>query len=78
MRIYTEQSLKDFKSWGGAFFVMEVLSDDQLGMVEKNLNELYPDGLSNVELNEFLSFDIELIAEWLGFENWDNLVENQM
>lgn len=34
---------------------------------------MYPDGMSETELNDLLWFEDDTIAEWLGFEDWEAL-----
>ena len=50
MRIYTETSLENFGAWCGGRNTLEL---------ETVLEELYPNGLSETELNDILWFDPE-------------------
>ena len=38
------------------------------------IEEAFPEGLEETGLNDFLWFERELIAEWLGFDDYDELL----
>lgn len=76
MRIYTEERLYNFKAWSGAVYTLETLTLSQIDELEQYLEELYPDGLGETELNDILWFEEEWIAELLGFESWEQLAEH--
>lgn len=80
MRIYSEINLSDFNAWSGAKETMrtlEALEDvsicDVFNELERAIEEVYGDGLSETELNDFLWFETDLIAEWLGYSDWEEL-----
>lgn len=63
--------LCDFEAWCGGKFTLEFLiehGDDET--VQQAIEELYPNGIDKVMLNDTLWFDTEWIAEILGFETW--------
>ena len=67
MRIVNEISVENFEGWSGANDTIEVI--EKAGKVDEFDNlieELYPDGLSEVSLNDLLRFDYEWIYETLG------------
>jgi hypothetical protein len=67
MKLTLEISISDFQSWSGA-------KDTQRRIIEENkenefdnlIEELYPDGLTNNQLNDILRFDSEWVFESLG------------
>jgi hypothetical protein len=67
MKLTLEISISDFQSWSGA-------KDTQRRIIEENkenefdnlIEELYPDGLTNNQLNDILWFDSEWVFESLG------------
>ena len=66
MRIVKEISVENFEGWSGANDTIEVI--EKAGKVDEFDNlieELYPDGLSEVSLNDLLRFDYEWIYETL-------------
>lgn len=69
MLIKTEKNLRNFEAWSGAIETKNLILDAGLeeefeGLIE----ELYPDGLSDTELNDILWFDSDWILENLGIK----------
>lgn len=69
MKIYTEQGIENFEAWSGAKTTKEVIirkgrAEDFDALIE----ELYPDGIGETELNDLLWFDDEWIFEQLNIE----------
>ena len=73
MKIYKEDSLRNFEFWSGARDRAEVLTDEQMEIVEQTLEDIYPDGMDEVDINDFFWFEEDTIAEWLGFKNFEAL-----
>ena len=69
MKITSEMSLKNFKAWSGAKDTLNKLIElDKCEDLEFILDDLYPDGLTDTQLNDILWFDDEWIYETLGIE----------
>ena len=69
MKITSEMSLKNFKAWSGAKDTLNKLIElDKCDDLEFILEDLYPDGLTETQLNDILWFDDEWIYETLGIE----------
>ena len=69
MKITSEMSLKNFKAWSGAKDTLNKLIElDKCDDLEFILDDLYPDGLTDTQLNDILWFDDEWIYETLGIE----------
>ena len=69
MKITSEISLKNFKAWSGAKDTLNKLIElDKCDELEFILDDLYPDGLSDTQLNDILWFDDEWVYEILGIE----------
>ena len=67
MKIYSEISIADFKAWGGAINTLDrIIAEDKCDELEAILEDLYPDGISETELNDLLWFDDEAVFGWLG------------
>lgn len=66
MRIKTEKSLQNFQFWSGAKDLAERLTWEELIEIENQLEELYPDGLTETELNDLFWFDAEFICDLIG------------
>ena len=75
MKVYTEQSLKDFEFWSGARDRAKYLTDDQFDTIEAILEDAYPDGMTDTEINEFFWFEEDTIADWLGYNSFEELME---
>ena len=69
MKITSEMSLKNFKAWSGAKDTLNKLIElDKCDELEFILDDLYPDGLTETQLNDILWFDDEWVYEILGIE----------
>lgn len=68
MKVYSEINLRNFKFWGGAKDNVETLTSEQLDMVDSILEELYPYGMNETEINNFFGFGFDTIRKWLGIE----------
>ena len=66
MKIISDISLKDFGFWSGAKDTAEQLTDEQFDQVETVLEDLYPDGMTDTELNDIFWFESNKIYEWAG------------
>lgn len=79
MTIYKEISLSEFEAWSGAQYTIEVLEklEEATGeSVFDTLESILDDcgeGMDETKVNDFLWFEDETIAEWLGFESWEHL-----
>ena len=73
MKIYSEQSLADFKFWSGAETTAQRIWEEQgsegFDQLEAILEDLYPDGIDETDLNDLLWFDADTVYEWLGIED---------
>ena len=72
MKIYSEESLRNFDFWSGARSNAEELTYDQLDELEAILEDMYPEGMSATELNDLMWFEFDTIKEWLGIEDEDD------
>lgn len=73
MKIVSEMSLKDFQFWSGAKDTAAELTVEQLDQVEAILEDLYPDGMTDTQINDIFWFERNTIHEWLGineFPKW--------
>lgn len=74
MTIKTETTLKNFDFWSGAKDTVKYLTESELETIESYLEELYPEGITDTELNDFMWFEDDIIAEWLGFNDFDEIM----
>lgn len=66
MKITSETSVKDFEFWSGAKDRAILLTDSELDQIEQTLDELYPEGMTDTELNDLFWFDFEEVCRWIG------------
>jgi len=78
MKIYREIPLSEFDFWAGAKDTARYLTEEELEQIEQILEEIYPEGLSETDINDLLWFEHELIAEWLGYEDFDEIIERDI
>ena len=71
MIVHYDLSLENFQAWSGGKDTLDGLSHSDCEKLEEHLNELYPDGMSDGELNDFLWFERDEIADLLGYRNAD-------
>lgn len=71
--IHEIDSLTDFEPWSGAVSTYETLTYEQLQQLDGILEDLYPDGATDTQINDLLWFDEDYVAELLGFRNWEHL-----
>ena len=76
MKIYTEDSIHNFNFWSGGKDTVDDLTWDEIDTIETMLDELYME-IEDVELNDFFWFERDTIAEWLGYENYDELLHDR-
>lgn len=69
MRLYRELDLTRFEPWSGAVDTYNAIYNaDKLGELELLLEELCPEGIEEVQLNDLLWFDSEWVLESLGIQ----------
>lgn len=71
MRIYSDESLRNFDFWSGARTNAEELTYEQLDDLDAILEDLYPEGMSATQLNDLMWFEFDTIKEWLDIEDED-------
>ena len=70
MKTYNENTtLRDFDAWSGAIDTKKtILEHHKSTEFDDLMDELYPDGLSETQLNDILWFEEDWIYENLGIE----------
>ena len=65
--INENQTLRNFDAWSGAVDTKQTILDNGMEQdFEQLIEELYPDGLTDTQLNDLLWFDSEFIFDSLG------------
>lgn len=73
MKIYKEESLSNFGWWSGAEYTARRIDEERgergWNELEAILEDAYPDGMDETELNDLLWFERETVFEWLGIKD---------
>ena len=78
MTVTYELDLDRFEAWSGAVETLDrIQREGKTGELESVLDELYPEGMSETELNDLLWFDSDTVYEWLGMKTDDELEEEE-
>ena len=76
MTIKREQNLRYFDFWSGARDRVKYLTWQELDTIESILEDAYPEGMTETEINDLFWFEEDLIADWLGYESFEE-IENR-
>lgn len=75
MKYYKEESLDNFEAWSGGRDTLDTLIEkDDTERVEsliEEMSECSAEGWSETEINDFLWFERDTIAQHLGYSNWE-------
>lgn len=77
MKIYKDYYLHDFNFWSGANDNVKYLSEDDFTVIELELEEMYPDGIEETELNDLFRFDMDEVSKILGYVDFDDLIKRR-
>lgn len=73
MKIVSEISISNFEAWSGGKNTQErIIEEGCENQFDSIIEELYPDGLTDTELNDLLWFDSDTVFEWLGIKEEDS------
>jgi len=76
MIFYKEESLTSFEFWSGAKDTVKYLTHDELDTIESILEDNETE-MSETNINDFFWFEEDTIAEWLGYENFEELTKRE-
>lgn len=74
MKYTVEKSLSAFEFWSGAKETRERLTNEQMNQIESILEDSYPEGMTETQINDIFWFEQDWIAEMLGFRSWEDLI----
>lgn len=73
MRIICDYSLHNFPAWSGAVDTKEkILAEDKEEEFEQYIEDIFPDGCTDTQLNDILWFEEESIFEYLDINGEDD------
>ena len=77
MRIYKEVNNRyDFDFWSGAKDTVKYLTDQEIETIFDLLDDCDSgDGMSETAVNDFFWFEDDTIAQWLGWTDFETLME---
>lgn len=71
-------NLRDFEAWSGAVDTKErFIEEGKEDEFENLIDEMYPEGISSVHLNDLLWFESDWIYETLGIKDEDEEEEEE-
>ena len=74
MTVTYELDLNSFQAWSGAKDTLDrIQREGKCAELENILEDLYPDGMTETELNDLLWFDSESVYEWLGIRSEEQI-----
>ncbi len=69
MKIHSEITLENFEAWSGAKDTQaRIIEEGMAKQFDALIEELYPEGLTETQLNDILWFEDEWIYETLGIK----------
>lgn len=77
MKYVIEESLSNFDAWSGGKETKDELTEVQLNQVEDFIGEVFPETPTQTEINDFLWFERDAIAQYLGFSDWEHLNQEE-
>ena len=70
MKVYREIDIRNFEPWSGAVQTYDrIWNENKLDELEALIDELYPDGIDETQLNDILWFEEDWLYETLGIED---------
>lgn len=74
MTITYDLDLNSFNAWSGAVDILDrIQREGKCDELERVLEDLYPDGMTETQLNDLLWFDSEQVYEWLGIRSEEQI-----
>ena len=74
MKIFIEQGIADFEAWSGAKETQQrIIDENKETEFDQLIEELYPDGIDETQLNDILWFEDDWIFEQLGISDEEEL-----
>lgn len=77
LKVYNEIDLCDFEFWGGAVDVAKYLDYDDFETIENYMLECFDEYVTETEINDFVWFEDDYIAEMLGYDSFEELMEDR-
>ena len=75
MKVYREVNAYNFDFWSGAEDTVNYLTAEEVNTIFEMLEELYPEGMDETQVNDFFWFEEDTIAEWLGYRSFEEIMD---
>jgi hypothetical protein len=76
MKITTEKNLNEFIFWSGARALANKLTYAELDWISQQLEELYPNGMTDTQINDLFRFEEDFICEIIN-ENIESVLKRK-
>lgn len=79
MRVVCEISLVHFDFWSGAKDNAKQLTYEEMEELEYMLEDIFPDGCTDTQLNDLFWFDFGVVCDWLGLKvnEYDEIIREE-
>lgn len=78
MKIISERSFGRFEAWSGGKDTQDrIIEEGKADQFESIIEDMYPDGMTDSELNDLLWFDSESVFEWLGITDEEETEDDE-
>ena len=77
MELKHDVPLRHFEFWSGAVSRANMLTWRELDRIEAEFEYLFPDGMTDTEVNDIFWFEEDFIAQCLGYDDWEALEEDR-
>lgn len=78
MKIWSDDSIRNFNFWSGARDTVNDLTWEDFDILEPLIEEMFGGEVEDVDLNDFFWFERDIIASWLGYEDYEELMRDRM
>ena len=78
MKVFKEvETVYDFNFWSGAKDTVKYLDNAEIEAIFNFLDLEYPEGMSETELNDFFWFEDDFIANLLGYDSFEDIMNRE-
>ena len=78
MKIWSDDSIRNFNFWSGARDTVNDLTWEDFDILEPLIEEMFDGEVEDVDLNDFFWFERDTIASWLGYEDYEELMRDRI
>lgn len=75
MLVKKEVEAMNFDFWSGGQDTVDELTIEELETIWEYLENTYEEGMDETQINDFFWFERDFIAELLGYEDFDEIME---